>query len=217
MEKRKIVFLWVAAMILLAVGVYTVMGLNKQQPSPMSYSVLGAKDIEDNDSSKGSKDAKVSIIEFSDFQCPFCAKFYEETLPQIEKDYIKTGKARFIYRNFPLGFHQYSQKAAEATECAKEQGKFWGYHNILYEKQSEWSVAGIDKLKDYSKSLGLDSKKFDECLDSGKYYSKIQKDLSDGLAAEVDSTPTFFINGTKIVGAQPYSVFKQAIEQELKK
>jgi protein-disulfide isomerase len=138
-------------------------------------------------------------------------------LPQIEEKYIKTGKVRYVYRDFPLNFHQYAQKAAEAAECADEQRKFWEYHDILFQKQSEWVAVGESKFKEYAQQLDLDMQRFNQCLDSGKYASEVQKDYNDGLKYGVSGTPTFFINGIKIVGAQPYSVFEQIIEQELNK
>jgi protein-disulfide isomerase len=171
----------------------------------------------DDDPVKGSSNAKVIIVEFSDFQCPFCARFATQTLPQIEEKYIKTGKVKLVYRDFPLNFHQYAQKAAEAAECADEQGKFWEYHDILFQKLSEWATVGESKFKEYAQQLGLDMQKFNQCLDSGKYANEVQKDYNDGLKYGVSGTPTFFINGIKIVGAQPYSVFEQIIEQELSK
>jgi protein-disulfide isomerase len=165
---------------------------NQQQPSKIVVSI-------DDDPVKGSKNAPITIVEFSDFQCPFCARFYAQTLPSIEENYIKTGKVKFIYRDFPLNFHQYAQKAAEAAECADEQGKFWEYHDILFQKQSEWSSAGVEKLKEYAQNLGLDTAKFNECLDSGKYTDEIQKDYSDGSNYGVTGTPTFFIMGLKLL------------------
>lgn len=181
-----------------------------QQPSKIEVSV-------DDDPVKGSKDAKVTMVEFSDFQCPFCARFYTQTLSQIEQNYIKTGKVKFVYRDFPLSFHQYAQKSAEAAECADEQGKFWEYHDVLFQKQDEWSTGGSDKLKEYAQNISLDTKKFNECLDSGKYASEVQNDFKDGSNYGVSGTPTFFINGIAVVGAQPYSAFQQTIEQELNK
>jgi len=168
----------------------------------------------DDDPVKGSKDAPVTIIEFSDFQCPYCGRFYQQTLPLIEENYIKTGKVKIVYRDFPLSFHQYAQKAAEAAECAHEQGKFWEYHDKLFENQNALDVAS---LKQYASELGLDAQKFNDCLDSGKKASEVQKDFNDGSMYGVSGTPTFFINGIPLVGAQPYSVFEQIINQELSK
>lgn len=163
---------------------------------------------------EGSASAKVTIVEFSDFQCPFCASFYNASLSQIRTNYIDTGKVKLVYRHFPLSFHPEAQKAAEAAECAEEQGKFWEMHDKLFENSSSLSVANE---KQWAKDLGLDSAKFNTCLDSGKTASAVQKDAADGAAAGVSGTPTFFINGKEIVGAQPYAVFKAAINAELEK
>ncbi|HCE30750.1 TPA: disulfide bond formation protein DsbA [Candidatus Daviesbacteria bacterium] len=163
---------------------------------------------------KGQKNAPVTIIEFSDFQCPYCERFYTQSLPLIDENYIKTGKVKLYFRNFPLGFHQYAQKAAEASECANEQGKFWEYHNKLFENQNSLDT---DSLKKYASGLGLDAGKFNSCLDSGKMKSIVQKDFDDGAKYGVTGTPAFFINGIIVVGAQPYEAFKQIIDQELNK
>lgn len=168
----------------------------------------------DNDPVKGLEDAPVTIVEFSDFECPFCARFVKETLPKIEENYIKTGKVKFVFRDFPLPFHPNAQKAHEAAECAREQGKFWEYHDILFKNTQALSVSD---LKNYANELGLDTIKFNECLDSGRKTEEVEKDLQDGQNYGVQGTPTFFINGIQIVGAQPYSVFEQIIEQELNK
>jgi len=167
---------------------------------------------EDDDASLGNANAPVKIVEFSDYQCPFCARFYSDTLPDLKKNFIDTGKAKFVYRDFPLSFHKEAQKAAEATECAEEQGKFWEMHDKIFENQG---AIGVDSLKTYASELGLDTNQFNSCLDSGKYASEVQKDFSDGKAAGVSGTPTFFVNGKKLVGAQPYEAFEQIINQEL--
>jgi protein-disulfide isomerase len=179
------------------------------QPSPPAAKVEASAD---DDPAKGKRDAPVTIIEWSDFQCPFCAKFFTQTLPQIEKEYIATGKAKLVYRDFPLSFHQYAQKAAEAAECADDQGKFWEMHDMIFENQDAISV---DDLKGYAEELGLDTEAFNDCLDSSKYEGEVQKDMADGQAAGVSGTPGFVINGRLIVGAQPFSSFKQAIDAAL--
>lgn len=166
---------------------------------------------------RGSPNAPVKIVEFSDFQCPFCSVFYLQTLPQLAQNYINMGKVQFVYKAFPLSFHPFGQKAAEASKAAEEQGKFWEYHDILFQKQDEWSATGIDKLKEYAKDLGLDTAQFNAELDSGKYATDVQKEFREGQTAGVGGTPTFFVNGIKLVGAQPYSAFQQIIEQELNK
>ena len=172
----------------------------------------------DDDPIKGKKDAKVTIIEWSDFQCPFCKRFYEQTLPSIQKEYIDTGKVRLVFRDFPLGFHQNAQKAAEAGECADEQGKFWEMHNTMFEKGSgDGTGLNVDDLKKYAKDLGLDTKKFDSCLDSGKYASEITKDTQEGQTYGITGTPGFLVNGVPIKGAVPFANFKAVIDVELAK
>lgn len=165
----------------------------------------------DDDPIKGDKNAKVTIIEFSDFECPFCEKA-EPTLKKIMDKYA--GKVKLVYRDFPLTFHKSAQKASEASQCANDQGKYWEYHDKLYANQKALAVAD---LKKYAVDLGLDIAKFNECLDNNKFADEVKKDLADGEAAGVDGTPAFFINGRKIVGAQPYESFEKIIEEELKK
>jgi protein-disulfide isomerase len=153
-------------------------------------------------------------VEFSDFECPYCARFYRETLGQIDSEYIETGKVKMVYRDFPLGFHKQAQKAAEAAECAGEQGKFWEMHDILFEKGVS---GGVTSFKQYAKDIGLNNEKFDECLDSGAMAEEVKKDMKDGSDAGVSGTPAFFINGKLITGAQPFSKFKEVIDAELAK
>ena len=177
----------------------------------------------DDDPVKGDSNAPVTIIEFSDFQCPFCGRHFKTTMPDIEREYIKTGKVKYVFRDFPLEFHQYAPKASEAADCAGEQEKYWEMHDKLFEKQADLKV---EKIKQYAAEIGLDSDTFDSCLDSGKYAGEIQKDVEDGKRAGVSGTPSFFIGksqkdkskeikGKKIVGALPYQSFKQIIDQLL--
>jgi protein-disulfide isomerase len=161
---------------------------------------------------KGDENAPVTIIEYSDFECPFCARFYSDTLGQIEKEYIETGKANLEFKHFPLGFHSNAQKAAEATECAEEQGKFWEMHDKLFE---DGVSGGVSTFKKYAKDLGLNTVKFDECIDSGRTADSVKADIKEGKSNGVTGTPAFLINGKLVSGAQPFSVFKQAIEAEL--
>lgn len=165
----------------------------------------------DDDPIKGDKNAKVTIIEFSDFECPFCEKV-QPTLKKVMDKYA--GKARLVFRDFPLSFHKNAQKSSEAAQCANEQGKFWEYHDKLYVNQKALAVSD---LKKYAVDLGLDVSKFNQCLDSNKFAEEVKKDLTDGEKAGVDGTPAFFINGRKLVGAQPYEAFEKIIEEELKK
>jgi len=166
----------------------------------------------DDDSVKGNKDAPITIIEFSDFQCPFCGKFFTDTLPELEEKYIKTGKAKLVYRDFPLEFHPFAQKAAEASECAHEQDKYWEYHNKLFENQN---ALDINSLKQYAKDLSLNTAKFNDCLDSGKMSAEVQKDFADGRKYGVSGTPTFYVNGIQLVGAHPFETFDALIKQQL--
>jgi protein-disulfide isomerase len=173
---------------------------------------------------RGSPDAPVTMVEFSDFQCPFCGRFYTDTLPSLEQNYIEPGKVRLVYRDFPLSnIHHNAFEAALAAQCANEQSKFWQYHDALFSSQLQWE--GLDSgnvtktFKQYAVQLGLNST-FNSCLDSGKYSGTVQKNLSDGSSYNVQGTPTFFIGNDKdgyvqVVGAQPYSVFQQAIDAQL--
>lgn len=168
----------------------------------------------DDDAVKGDANAPVTIIEFSDYECPFCERFYSDTLNQIQKEYIDTGKVKLVYRDFPLSFHANAQKAAEAAECAGEFGddKYYEMHDKLFE---EGVSGGVDSYKQYAKDLGLDTTKFNDCLDSGEMEDEVQKDMSEGASYGVSGTPAFFVNGKLLSGAQPFSAFKQVIDAEL--
>lgn len=165
-----------------------------------------------DDAIKGDANAPVTIIEWSDFECPFCTRFYTETLGQVEKEYISTGKVRFIYKDFPLNFHANAQKAAEAAECAGEQEKYWEMHDKLFE---EGVNGGVGSFKQFASDIGLDTAKFNDCLDSGEMTSEVQEDFSEGSALGISGTPGFIINGKLVSGAQPFEVFKQIIDGEL--
>ncbi len=167
---------------------------------------------------KGNKDAKVTIIEFADFRCPFCEQFFTNTESQIFKDYVDTGKVKFAFRQFPF-LGPASNVAADAAECANDQGKFWEFHDFLYKNQpseTDTSMYNTDTLTQDAVSLGLNGDQFRSCLDNKTDDNKAQADYTDGQKANVSGTPTFFINGTPLVGAEPYSAFQQAIEAALK-
>ncbi len=166
----------------------------------------------DDDSIKGDPDAPVTIVEFSDYECPFCARFYSQTYTQIDEQYIKTGKVKLVYRDFPLSFHQNAQKAAEAAECAGEQGKYYEMHDLLFENGVS---GGVAQYKQLASQIGLDTAEFNTCLDTGAMAGEVQKDFADGQRAGIQGTPGFIINGKIISGAQPFSVFQQIIEAEL--
>lgn len=166
----------------------------------------------DDDPYLGKEDAPVTIIEFSDLECPFCERFHTQTFPQIKSQYIDTGKVKFVYRDFPLPMHTNAQKAAEASECADEQGKFWEYIDLIFANQASLSLAS---LKSWAGSLGLNTSDFNKCLDSGRYADEVKKDLADGQAAGVQGTPAFFVNGQLVSGAQPFESFQSLIEAAL--
>lgn len=160
----------------------------------------------------GSKEAKVTVVEFSDFQCPFCAKG-AEILKELKSKY--GNKIQVAFKNFPLDFHKQAKDAAIAGLCANEQGeeKFWKMHDKMFENQNKLS---IDDLKALAKDIGLDSKKFDACLDAKKHLAQVESNIEEGKNIGVKSTPTFFVNGMMINGAQPLEVFSELIDQELK-
>ncbi len=167
---------------------------------------------------KGNKNAKVTIVEFADFRCPFCERFFTETEPQLMKDYVDTGKVQFAFRQFPF-LGPASTVAADAAECANDLGKFWEFHDYLYKNQppeSDISMYATDTLTQAAGTLGMNQDQFRSCLDGKKDESKALLDLADGQQAGITGTPTFVVNGTLIVGAEPYTVFKTAIEQALK-
>ena len=167
----------------------------------------------DNDAVLGDKNAPVTIIEFSDYQCPFCGRFWSETLPQIKKDYIDTGKVKLVFRDFPLtSIHPMAQKASEAVECVREKGgdsAYYKMHDKVFANQASLSN---DNLKKWAKELGYD---ISNCLDSGKFASEVTKDSTDAQAAGGRGTPYFVINGQALSGAQPYQNFKAVIDAAL--
>jgi protein-disulfide isomerase len=159
---------------------------------------------------RGSPQAPVVIVEFSDFQCPFCRKV-QSTLKNLLEKY--QGQVSLAYRDFPLrGLHSQAELAAEASRCAVEQGKFWEYHDLLFGNPDKLGRAGVAGL---AQSLGLNEKQFEACLSSGKYTKQIEQDLQDGIRAGVEGTPGIFINGILLSGAQPEAAFEKIIRAEL--
>ena len=159
----------------------------------------------------GPKDAPVKVIEFADFQCPFC-KRSEEAVKAIREKY--GDRIELVYMDFPLSFHPHAMPAANAARCANAQGKFWPFHDALFADQSKLEPAD---LKATAKKLGLDSAKFDACFDKNEYSPAIEKDLDEGHRLNVSGTPTFFIDGRELVGAQPTESFTTIIDDELAK
>jgi protein-disulfide isomerase len=191
--------------------------VDHQYTQPMMISM-------DNDPIMGNSNAPISIIEFSDFQCPFCSRFHAQTFPLILKQYVETGKAKFVYRDFPIQVsHPNAMSAASASECAHEQNRYWEYHDILFENQGVWNKLEISslilKLKEYAIQLNLNEDQFNSCLDSGKYIEEINNDLKDGRNYGITGTPTFFIGNdeigfVKIDGAQPFEAFNRIIDSQ---
>jgi protein-disulfide isomerase len=183
-------------------------------PSVPSAGITDMVALIDDDDVKGDPNAPVTIVEWSDFECPFCGRFYSDTLGQIQSEYIDTGKVKLVYRDFPLSFHANAQKSAEAAECAGEQDKFWEMHDLLFERGV---TGGVTAFKQFAAELGLDTGDFNTCLDTGAMAAETAKDMADGGQAGVRGTPGFVINGQLVSGAQPFSNFKQIIDAELAK
>jgi len=192
--------------------------LSTNPPSLISISL-------DDDPVKGNLNAPITIVEFSDFQCPFCAKFHSTTLPQLEANYIDSGKVKFVYRDFPIqSIHPNAVPAALASECADEQGMFWEYHDLVFENQKKWQgLSGsrmVNTFEQYALELGLNPSDFNTCFESGKYADEVKKDFQEGISYGITGTPGFFIGNdelgyVKIIGAQPYPVFEELIESQI--
>lgn len=178
-----------------------------------------------DDPVKGNPNAPVTIVEFSDFQCPFCARFFAQTLPQIQQDYIDSGKVKLVFRDFPIeSIHANAKAASIAAECADDQNMFWQYHDRLFEGQTQWARLSANDaantFKQYATELGLNSENFDSCFTSTKYSDEINEDFRNGANYGVTGTPAFFIGNDKdgyviLIGAKPYSAFQQVIDNEL--
>ena len=164
----------------------------------------------DDDPSRGPADAAVTIVEFSDFECPFCSRAVA-VVKQIEERYGKN--VRVVFRDLPLTqIHQHAAKAAEAASCAHEHGKFWEFHDVLFANQS---ALGLEDLKKHAAAVGIPAEPFAACLASGKYEDEWKKDSTAAAAAGVTSTPAFLINGRLLTGAQPLTAFVEVIDEEL--
>ena len=164
----------------------------------------------------GSPDAPVTIVEFADFQCPFCGRFHQTTAKDIIAQYVKTGKARLVYRDFAF-LGEESNFASQAARCAGDQGKFWQYHDYLYEHQDGENKGAFvkDNLKRFARELGLNTGDFNTCLDSEKHKQGVENDTEMGRKAGVTGTPTSFVNGKLVQGAVPFVTFESAIKAAL--
>lgn len=167
---------------------------------------------------QGSEDAPVTMVEFTDYQCPFCKQAFDTTYPQIVSDYIEAGKVRYVIRDLPLSFHPNAKPAALAARCAGEQSKYLEMHDKLFANQNEWINLGDagEKFETYAQELGL-SGDFATCYGEGRYDDVIDNDVALANSVGATGTPTFFINGKPLIGAQPIAAFRAVIEDELGK
>jgi protein-disulfide isomerase len=169
----------------------------------------------------GSKEAPLTIVEFTDFQCPYCNRFFVDTFPRLKKDYIDTGKARFYSVNYPLGFHADAFRAAEAARCAADQNRFWQMHDFM---QANPRKLEFKDLLDYARDANLEIAAFRQCVDSEKHKAGVQDQINEALLAGVHATPTFIVgkstatgvDGTTFVGAEPYVRFDKMLQELLK-
>lgn len=213
-EQKSHRVLWVVlgifAIILIVIGIWFYGLVKDNIDTILNEDNTTIHDIATNDDPyAGSDDAKIVIVEFSDFQCPFCTQAF----PVVREIISMYGdQIKFVYRDFPNStIHPQAQKAAEAGECASEQDKFWELHDKLF-INSDLSVSAI---KQYAIEIGIDADQFNECLDSDRYYEEVQQDFASGIVAGVDGTPTFFINGTKFEGVISVNSFQNIIDELL--
>ncbi len=165
----------------------------------------------------GDANAPVTIVEYGDFQCPSCGAFFRSVEPQLVAKYVNAGKAKLVFKHFPW-IGPESKRAAEAASCAAAQGKFWEYHDLLYTNQHGENSGYLtaDRLKGYASQLGLDRAAFDRCFDGGTYRAAVEADFNEVRRFGLNGTPTFVINGQRVVGAQSFAVFESVIESKLK-
>jgi protein-disulfide isomerase len=193
--------------------------LGAAEPAPSAPSPTAAAPtapvkvtLASDDHVKGDKNAPVTIVEYSDFECPFCSRFYEGTLSELTEKYIDTGKVKLVYRHFPLSFHANAMPAAIASECAADQDKFWEMHDILFENPRNLTKTD---LQGYAKTLGLNTSKFNTCFDNKEHEDEINAEMAEGSRLGITGTPGFLINGQKVSGAQPFGIFEAIIEEAL--
>lgn len=181
-------------------------------PTPVTFSSEGGKVL-------GNPNAKVTMVEYADFRCPYCGQYFKTTGSEIRRDYVNTGKVKFVFKHFvPLG--QESIWAAEASECALDQGKFWELHDWFYTHQaaeSDLEYYSKGNLIAYGVSLGLDIDKYGTCINNDKSLGRVNSEFDEGKKIGVIGTPTFFINGISVSGNQPYTTFKTIFDSELSK
>lgn len=163
----------------------------------------------------GNADAPITIVEFSDFECPFCGRFFDQTYPELKEKYIDTGKAKLVFKDFPLSFHPMAKPSAIAATCVFElegDDAFFEMHDMIFQGQASLSDS---KLKDWALEVGVDEAEYDSCITDSKIADEVDADFNEGAALGVSGTPSFIINGKLLVGAQPFSEFEKIIEAEL--
>ena len=192
----------------------------RREPEPFKGATLSLK----GSPYMGNKDAPITMVEYSDYQCGFCARYFKNTLPQIVSDYVKAGKVKYVLRNFPLeSIHPAALKAAAAALCAGEQGKYWEMHGRLFANPG---TIGVEHLPEHGKAIQLDTTKFKACVDSEKYVAMIREEMAEAQKIGVQGTPTYFLGRTgkdgerleataTLVGAQPFPVFKETLDKLL--
>lgn len=196
----------VAVIVLIAVGT-----LSRSAQKPETATVAGEGLARGK--VLGEADAPVEVVDFSDFQCPHCRTFAVGAARQLVEEYVKTGKARLVYKHFIVIPN--SELPASASECAREQGRFWQYHDYLFQRQETDRPFTTDKLKRYAAALGLDTKAFNRCLDEGRYMDVVFREMNEGRQLGVRGTPTIFVNGQLIPRGALWSELKQAVEAAL--
>ena len=175
----------------------------------------------DDDPILGNPEATVTIIEFGDYQCPLCRIFWKETMPRIKEQYVDTGKVQIVFRDFPQEVHPEASPAAMAAECAEDQGKYWEYHDKIFQEQDRRGREGdvvrfrTSDLKRWGEDVGLDTATFDACVDSEQHKDEVESDYADAAGVGVNGTPFFFVNGRVLAGAHPFSTFETVIEEFL--
>jgi protein-disulfide isomerase len=190
---------------------------NPQAPAPTAAPVdMTGITIRPNNT-QGDAKAPITVIEYSDFQCPFCKRFHDQVLSRIETDFVKTGKIKLSYKNFAF-LGDESRWAAQAAECAADQNRFWDFHELLFTRQVGENVGTFtkDNLILLAKEIKVDNPAFETCLNQDKTLARVQADTNEGNKVGVRGTPSFLINGKLLVGAQPYEAFKAAIEEAMK-
>lgn len=198
----------------IVVAIIVLVGIKFYEPRSCVAPVVTPMTTTDDDTILGNADAPVTVVIFGDYECPFCKKAYDTAEVQMRKEYVDTGKVKMVFRDYPLdNIHQNARPASEAAQCALPQGKFWEYHDALFDQQEK--LGSIDYVK-LAGDLGLDTVVFKSCFDNKTYAAEVEADREAGIAMGIEGTPATFINGELVPGAYPYATYKQAIDRALK-